>query len=188
MDEIVRAKRLQRLPAVLTRDEVRAVLRRLEGTPRLMAFLLYGAGAPAPVDRIVVIRTRSGRGDVLREFDALVGVSELKRSPLAFPTATRRTAFLSGASLAALAILLRAPKSCGVSPYNADSPEMFPFIAIYFFVTVILLVIGPQNLFPAGLKTRIALVYFPTDRAGWGSPIQLLGQNARVVFRLPQRS
>ena len=44
MDEIVRAKRPQRLPIVLTRDEVRAVLRRLEGTPRLMAFLLYGAG------------------------------------------------------------------------------------------------------------------------------------------------
>jgi integron integrase len=44
MDEIVRAKRPQRLPVVLTRDEVRTVLRRLEGTPRLMAFLLYGAG------------------------------------------------------------------------------------------------------------------------------------------------
>ena len=44
MDEIVRAKRPQRLPVVLTRDEVRAILRRIEGTPRLMAFLLYGAG------------------------------------------------------------------------------------------------------------------------------------------------
>src|SRR5437899_3244726 len=47
MGEIVRAKRPQRLPVVLTRDEVRAVLRRLEGTPRLMAFLLYGAGQAA---------------------------------------------------------------------------------------------------------------------------------------------
>src|SRR3989449_2364469 len=44
IDDIVRAKRPQRLPVVLTRDEVRAVLRRLDGTPRLMAFLLYGAG------------------------------------------------------------------------------------------------------------------------------------------------
>lgn len=44
LDEIVRAKRPQRLPVVLTRDEVRAVLRRLEGAPRLMAYLLYGAG------------------------------------------------------------------------------------------------------------------------------------------------
>jgi hypothetical protein len=95
---------------------------------------------------------------VLREFDAW---------QVAFPTATRTTAFLSEASLAALAILLDVLKSCGVSPYNADSPEMFPFIAIYFFVTAILLVIGPRNLFPAGLKTRIPLVYFPIDRAGW---------------------
>ena len=44
MDEIVRAKRPQRVPVVLTRDEVVAVLRRLSGTPRLTAFLLYGAG------------------------------------------------------------------------------------------------------------------------------------------------
>src|SRR3989337_277150 len=29
---------------VLTRDEVRAVLQRLDGVPRLMALLLYGAG------------------------------------------------------------------------------------------------------------------------------------------------
>jgi len=73
MDEIVRAKRPQRLPVVLTRDEVRAVLRRLEGTPRLMAFLLYGAGLKLleccrlrvqdvdfGTNRIVV---RSGKGD-----------------------------------------------------------------------------------------------------------------------------
>jgi integron integrase len=44
LDGLVRAKRPQRLPVVLSRDEVRAVLQRLEGTPRLMAYLLYGAG------------------------------------------------------------------------------------------------------------------------------------------------
>ena len=44
LDGIVRAKRPQRLPVVLTPDEVRAVLRRIEGTPRLMAYLLYGSG------------------------------------------------------------------------------------------------------------------------------------------------
>jgi len=44
LDGIVRAKRPQRLPVVLSRDEVRAVLRRLEGAPRMMAYLLYGAG------------------------------------------------------------------------------------------------------------------------------------------------
>jgi integron integrase len=44
LDGIVRAKTSGRLPVVLTREEVRAVLQRLEGPPRLMAILLYGAG------------------------------------------------------------------------------------------------------------------------------------------------
>jgi integron integrase len=44
LDDVVRAKRPARLPVVLTRDEVRAVLRQLRGTPRLMAILLYGSG------------------------------------------------------------------------------------------------------------------------------------------------
>ncbi len=44
LDEVVRAKRPVRLPVVLTRDEVRAVIARLSGTPRLMAMLLYGSG------------------------------------------------------------------------------------------------------------------------------------------------
>jgi len=44
LDNIVRAKRTARLPVVLTRDEVRAVIRQLRGVHRLMAILLYGAG------------------------------------------------------------------------------------------------------------------------------------------------
>src|SRR6266849_760583 len=44
LDGIVRAKRPARLPVVLTRNEIRAVLSRLDGVPRLMAYLLYGAG------------------------------------------------------------------------------------------------------------------------------------------------
>jgi integron integrase len=44
LDGLVRAKRPARLPVVLTRDEVRAVIQRLEGVPRLMAYLLYGSG------------------------------------------------------------------------------------------------------------------------------------------------
>ena len=44
LDDIVRAKRTARLPVVLTRDEVRAVIRQLRGVHRLMATLLYGAG------------------------------------------------------------------------------------------------------------------------------------------------
>ena len=44
LDEIVRAKRPHRVPVVLTRGEVRALLGRLDGTPRVVATLLYGAG------------------------------------------------------------------------------------------------------------------------------------------------
>jgi len=41
---LVRAKRSTRLPVVLTRDEVRAVLANMGGTPALVAGLLYGSG------------------------------------------------------------------------------------------------------------------------------------------------
>ena len=41
---VIRAKRPKRLPVVLTRAEVRAVLGRLTGVPRTVALLLYGAG------------------------------------------------------------------------------------------------------------------------------------------------
>jgi integron integrase len=44
LDEVVRAKAPPRLPVVLTRDEVRAILGRLEGSSRLVGTLLYGAG------------------------------------------------------------------------------------------------------------------------------------------------
>jgi integron integrase len=44
LDGLVHAKAAPRLPTVLTRAEVRAVLRHMEGVPRLMATLLYGSG------------------------------------------------------------------------------------------------------------------------------------------------
>ncbi len=44
LDGVVCAKRPERLPVVLTREEVRAVLQGLTGVPRLMGGLLYGAG------------------------------------------------------------------------------------------------------------------------------------------------
>ncbi len=44
IDDVIRAKASRRLPVVMTREEVRAVLTQLRGTPRLMATLLYGAG------------------------------------------------------------------------------------------------------------------------------------------------
>jgi integron integrase len=44
LDDLVRARRPHRVPVVMTRDEVRAVLQHLAGVPRLMALLFYGAG------------------------------------------------------------------------------------------------------------------------------------------------
>ncbi len=44
LDQVVRAKPPPRLPVVLTRDEVRAVLSELAGAPRLVGTLLYGSG------------------------------------------------------------------------------------------------------------------------------------------------
>jgi integrase len=44
LDDIVRAKRPQRLPIVLTRSEVKALLGALGGVHWIMASLLYGAG------------------------------------------------------------------------------------------------------------------------------------------------
>lgn len=44
LDHLVRAKTPVRRPVVLSREEVRAVLARIDGEPRLMATLLYGCG------------------------------------------------------------------------------------------------------------------------------------------------
>lgn len=44
LDDVVRAKRPARLPTVLTRQEVGALIGAMEGTPKLMAQLLYGSG------------------------------------------------------------------------------------------------------------------------------------------------
>jgi len=44
LDGVVRAKRPVRLPVVLSREEVAALMRQLRGVERIMASLLYGAG------------------------------------------------------------------------------------------------------------------------------------------------
>lgn len=44
LEDVQRAKKPQRLPVVLTRDEVRAMLAQMQGTAWLMAALIYGGG------------------------------------------------------------------------------------------------------------------------------------------------
>jgi integron integrase len=71
----VRAKRPKRLPIVLTRAEVRAVIAELEGTPKLVAQLLYGSGLRLMeamtlrrkdldlIERIITVRGGKGQKD-----------------------------------------------------------------------------------------------------------------------------
>jgi len=66
MDTIVRAKRPIRLPVVLTRDEVQAILGQLNGTPWLMGSLLYGSGLRLmECCRLRVKDVDFGRGEIL---------------------------------------------------------------------------------------------------------------------------
>jgi integron integrase len=44
LGELKRPKRARRVPVILTRDEVRLILRHMEGTPALMSQLMYGTG------------------------------------------------------------------------------------------------------------------------------------------------
>lgn len=44
VEGVVRARQPKHLPVVMTRDEVSGVLAHLDGTPRLVALLLYGSG------------------------------------------------------------------------------------------------------------------------------------------------
>jgi integron integrase len=44
LDDVVRAKRKDKIPVVLTRDEIRRLLGQLDGPPWLIAALLYGSG------------------------------------------------------------------------------------------------------------------------------------------------
>src|SRR5262245_33513187 len=101
LDDVVRAKRPVYLPVVLTREEVRAVLQRLDGVPRLMAVLPYGAGLrPLECCRLRVkdvdfatnqITIRDGKGHKDRATMLPASVkAELSSTPRAYAPATRR--------------------------------------------------------------------------------------------------
>ena len=95
LDDVVRAKRPQHLPVVLTRDEVRAVLQRFDGVPRLMAIMLYGAGLRLleccrlrvnDVDfaaNQILIRDGKGRKDRVHQTGQVSHLPSFVRHPLA---------------------------------------------------------------------------------------------------------
>jgi integron integrase len=66
LNDVTRAKRPQRMPVVLTRDEVHAVLDRMSGVYGLMARLLYGTGMRLmECVRLRVKDVDFGRGEIL---------------------------------------------------------------------------------------------------------------------------
>jgi site-specific recombinase XerD len=100
IEGVIRAKRPERLPVVLTRDEVARVLAQLEGTYNLIGRLLYGAGLRLleclrlrvkdldfAMNRIVV---REGKGAKdRRTIPAQGGAAGLARPPAAGAAAAR---------------------------------------------------------------------------------------------------
>jgi len=91
--DLVWAKRSGHVPVVFTREEVRAVMRHLEGTYRIMAMLLYGAGlrlaeclelrvkdVDFSYNQIIV---RSGKGDKDRVVPLPLSVKEQLKAHVA---------------------------------------------------------------------------------------------------------
>lgn len=66
LDNVTRAKRPQRLPVVLTREEVRAILAEMDGVYGLLARLLYGTGMRLmEVMRLRVKDVEFARGEIV---------------------------------------------------------------------------------------------------------------------------
>jgi integron integrase len=89
LEDVVRARRPLRLPTVLTRGEVAQVLDAMDGVPRLVAIMLYGAGLRLleclqlrvkDVDFAGhLVRVRAGKGNR----DRVALLPEIVRGPLA---------------------------------------------------------------------------------------------------------
>jgi integrase len=48
LEQVERAKKPQKLPVVLSRDEIKQIFAHLKGVPKIMAGLLYGSGLRGP--------------------------------------------------------------------------------------------------------------------------------------------
>ncbi len=83
-----------------------------------------------------------------------------------FPTATKRSAFLSGVLLVALFYSIGALKSYGILSADTGEKELAPLLILFFFVSALLYVVDIRSIAPDELKTRIPLVYLPRNRVG----------------------
>lgn len=63
MDRIIRAKRPLRLPAVLSRSDVREVIAAPDGAVRLLVAIMYGGGLRLLDQRRIIVRDGKGRKD-----------------------------------------------------------------------------------------------------------------------------
>ncbi|NWG39816.1 MAG: hypothetical protein HXY27_07615 [Hydrogenophilaceae bacterium] len=95
---------------------------------------------------------------------------------VAFPTATRKSAFITGFSLVLFIALLESLESFGVLPIGASEKQLFPLVILFFFVSVLLFVIDVKSLAPNELKTKIPLLYFPTNRTGLNFLLRVWGR------------
>ena len=76
---------------------------------------------------------------------------------VAFPTATRKSAFITGFSLVLFIAVLESLASFGVLPIGASEKQLFPIVLVFFFVSVLLFVIDVKSLLaPNELKTKKA--------------------------------
>ncbi|HEY0664736.1 MAG TPA: hypothetical protein VGD24_01590 [Gallionella sp.] len=95
---------------------------------------------------------------------------------VAFPIATRKSAFIAGFSLVLFNALLESLESFGVLPIGSSEKQLFPLVILFFFVSVLLFVIDVKSLAPNELKTKIPLLYFPTNRAGLNFILRVWGR------------
>jgi hypothetical protein len=93
-----------------------------------------------------------------------------------FPTATSKSAFFTGISLVVFIEAVLALEHFGVLPAGAFEKDLFPVLAAYFFISVLLFVIDVRSFSPAELKTKIPLLYFPTNRKGLNFLLRVWGR------------
>jgi hypothetical protein len=102
---------------------------------------------------------------------------------MALPVATRKSAFIAGASFSVLICLLAVLHAQGVIPFDPEGPVLFPLILAYFFISSLILVIDVRSIAPKQLKTRIPGAYLPTSREGLSFMIShLLSVWARMLL------
>jgi integron integrase len=167
LGDVVRAKRPERLPVVLTRDEVKAVLARLDGTPLLVATLLYGTGLRLlECLRLRVKDVDFARNQILVR-DGKGMKDRLTMLPVAFKEPLRR-------HLAAVKALHAADLAEGFgSVYLPDAlARKYPAAASWW---------GWQWVFPASSRSA-------DPRAGPGSPRRRHHVGETLVQRAVQRA